>query len=169
MSWWAPTLFLPPAVVEEVFGWAAYETWPEGTVLKPPDKLHVTLAYSPDAYGTEQAEDALDTWAPRGWNFEGWTTRVSAFGSGDKDGAWTPVVLELHSFWLSQQVEEMHNDLEARGISVSRFEGGYKPHVTVAMLPPGAKLEWRMPPHLHFSFVPILRELHEHYDALKRR
>lgn len=176
-NWFAPSLTIPEDARAEIKAWVDEQEWPEGTKLKDPETYHITILYSPDSYGTVAAERLMDKWAPENWSHSVRVIGVDEFSSGD-DSAWRPVVLELTGLLLRIDAEEVLKDAESIGMKVSRFEGGYRPHITVAFLPPeastprysrlpGAHAEVGFP--LKFETEPTLRDLHAVYDECKRR
>jgi 2'-5' RNA ligase len=174
--WFAPSLSLPADARAEIKAWVDQQDWPEGTKLKDPESYHITVLYSPDAYGTPEAAGLMKYAAQESWDYGVRVTGFEAFSSGDDDGAWTPAVLVLGAPLLQLWGETLLDEAEARGINISRHDE-YRPHITVAVLPPGASLpsigwlpgkEAKIGFPLKFQTEPELRDLHEVYDERKR-
>lgn len=177
-NWFAPSLNIPDDARAEIKAWADAQDWPEGTKLKDPSSYHITVLYSSDAYGTEEATSLMKSASAIDWNFGVRVIGVEAFASGDTDGTATPVVLELAGGLLKIHAKSVMDEAEAMGIEVSRFDTGYRPHVTVAILPPGATMpEFDTLPGanasvgfpLKFDTDPEIVDLHAQYEAEKGR
>jgi 2'-5' RNA ligase len=172
-NWFCPALLIPFDAASEISEWAQGQEWPEGTKLKPALHYHSTLMYAPDASPAVRdtvMRNEFEAMTVGHWAHEAWYSRISTFTASDKDGAWTPVVLELHSFWLTHRWNNKRiKETGLRyGLDVATYDR-YQPHITLAMLPPGESIGHRMPPQVHFLFEPDPVELHAYYDALKGR
>lgn len=144
-DWWYVAAQLPPEARKEIAQWVTEQTWPEGTTLKHEDTYHVTTIYSYDGRDRLTADEFDDLRSP--WVFNVATRGVETFT--DARTPMQPVVITLSAFLLSRIVEIHLTTLESMGFKVSRFEGGYKPHITVAMIPQETSFEAE-PPWLTF-------------------
>src|SRR4051794_40395533 len=104
-NWFCPALLIPFDAGQKIEQWAKDQDWPEGTKLKPALHYHSTLMYASDASDlvrTQVMRNEFEAQSVGHWAHEAWTSRVSAFDpGGDKRG--TPIVIELHSFWLTHR------------------------------------------------------------------
>lgn len=169
MSGWYCLAVLPPNDTLDALGaWIESTKWPEGFTPKRADRLHTTLLYSPDAHGTPQGESLRSNWAMADWAFDTWTSRVSAFTPSSQDAP-TPVVLELHSFWLCEQVRALWKDADTLGINHPVYASNYQPHTTIGTLPRDVELPHIMPPHLEFQFEPAMVDLRAYYGSQRNK
>jgi 2'-5' RNA ligase len=171
-NWFCPALLIPFDAGQKIEQWAKDQDWPEGTKLKPALHYHSTLLYAPDAspdVRDKVMRNEFEAQTVGHWSHEAWTSRVSSFDPGDNHRG-TPVVIELHSFWLTHRWDNINiADVAGRYNLGTRLYDRYQPHVTVAVLPPGESIGHLMPPHVNFLFEPEPVELHAYYDALKGR
>jgi 2'-5' RNA ligase len=177
-DWFCPSLIVPHGVATVLRDWVGKQDWPEGTRLKDPESYHVTLMYSRTGYQYGRQGSGWHEWLQEfrtGQHFLVWPQRAEVFNSGDDDGAWRPVVLELggpDAPVLKAYAEEMIGFAENISGLSPVTHGPYRPHVTVAVLPPGEEPpeQW-MPPipdyPLILSATPV--ELHALYDDRKAR
>lgn len=147
-----------------------------GTKIKDPSTYHITLLYAPEGYGEKQANAFMQKMSAVRWEFGVRVTDVQEFSPGDADDKDRPVVLTLSGALLQLAAESARAEAErAFGIKVSKFDGGYKAHITVAVVPagtppiedyiadlPGADAHLGYP--LKFETEPDLIELHSEYD-----
>ena len=89
---------------------------------------HITLAYAPQGYFDRSFHEVVNKLPghARGIPFE--NPRLDTFPKGD-DGY--PVVLRFDSAPGGEIAEEVMGAWEDLGAEVSRFSGGYKPHITI--------------------------------------
>lgn len=146
-DWFYMMAELPEQARQEVACWVLEQEWPSDTVLKRPSRYHVTIVYSFDGREREDLP-ALIAASSTGWNRKAHVNGVELFFN-NQPGTLTPIVLTLQSPQLVQAGEIMLDRFEQRGFKVSRFEGGYKPHITVAMIPQGIAFN---APHPEVSF-----------------
>lgn len=160
-DWFAPSYMIPDDAKEQIHQWVQQQQWPEGTKFPEPEKYHVTGLYSPSGFSDEGHQQ----WAQSksGAVYPVQTTGVDAFTLQEKTHA--PIVLRVHNPELIQHTEQMMQEAKERGLPISEFPGGYKPHITVAHSPEQVQLDH---PHLSFPVGP-LRDLHGYYDELKSR
>lgn len=161
-DWFAPSYMIPDDAKEQIHQWVQQQPWPEGTKLPEPEKYHVTGIYSPSGF----ADPEHQAWAQSksGAVYPVQTTGVDAFSpSGTATHA--PIVLRVQNPDLIVDTEQMTQEAKDRGLPISEFSGGYKPHITVAHSPHPIELQH---PNLSFPVGP-LRDLHGYYDELKQR
>jgi 2'-5' RNA ligase len=169
-NWFCPALLVPFDAARKINEWAQAQEWPEGTKLKPALHYHSTLLYAPDAsprVRDQVMRNEFEAQAVGHWSHEAWASRVSAFDPGDPKRG-TPIVIELHSFWLTHRwnIDNIKATAKVYGLDQPTYER-FQPHITVAELPPGANIGHLMPPHVNFLFEPEPVELHAYYDALR--
>jgi 2'-5' RNA ligase len=117
---------LEPADALRIYTEVCKHEWPEGTELESPDEYHITLLYSHDGFN----DPANHIWAKMrsqgGFKVE--CGELDLFGP-DKDVA----VIRLSSPELEQYEDAVRDEAKnVRGLAISEFEDGYKPHLTVA-------------------------------------
>lgn len=161
-DWFAPSYMIPDDAKQQIHEWTQAQQWPEGTKFQDPGKYHVTGLYSPEGYANPEHQQWVQ--GKSGLAYPVQTTGVESFSPAGGD-ALTPTVLRVHNPDLVDDTEGIMNEAEQRGLPISRFPGGYKPHITVAHTPQQVQLEH---PGLQFEVGP-LRDLHDYYDELKQR
>jgi 2'-5' RNA ligase len=121
-------LLLPidPSDALRIYEEVCKHEWPEGTELESPDEYHITLLYSHDGFN----DPANHIWAKMrsqgGFMVD--CGELDLFGP-DKDVA----VIRLSSPELEQYEDAVRDEAKnVRGLAISEFEGGYKPHLTIA-------------------------------------
>lgn len=160
-DWFAPSYMLPDDAKQQVHEWAQTLPWPEGSKFAPPERYHVTGIYSPSGFSDPSHHEWMESHS--GLTYPVQTIGVDNF-TPSKVGAGAPVVLRVHHPQLEADTERLIDEAQKRGLPVSRFPGGYKPHITVGHSPTPIQAEH---PNLSFPVGP-LRELHGYYDELKR-
>lgn len=162
-GWLAPSFRVPDDARGKLHEYAKSLPWPEGSELNDPNKYHVTGMYAHEGYQdpanqewvAHHAQEPTHMVRPR---------QVESFeGSPGPKGH--PVVVTLDGDTLQEHGERLHDEAEARGLPVSRFEGGYKPHITLGYSPSPMQ---HPPPPVDLEVGPVF-ELHKHYDNLKQK
>jgi hypothetical protein len=161
-DWFAPSYMIPDQAKQQIHEWTQAQQWPEGTKFQDPSKYHVTGIYSPEGFSNPEHQQWANSRS--GITYPVTTTGIESFSPAEGKSL-TPTVLRVHNPDLINDGEGMLNEAEQRGLPVSRFPGGYKPHITVAHTPEQVQLEH---PGLQFPVGP-LRDLHGYYDELKQR
>lgn len=161
-DWFAPSYMIPDETKQQIHEWTQGQQWPEGTKFQDPSKYHVTGIYSPEGFANPEHQQWANSRS--GISYPVMTTGVDSFTPAEGKSL-TPTVLRVHNPDLINDTEGMLDEAEQRGLPVSRFPGGYKPHITVAHTPTQVQLEH---PNLQFPVGP-LRDLHSYYDELKQR
>jgi 2'-5' RNA ligase len=91
-----------------------------------PDDLHMTALYADHGYGDYDLSQWVKANSVTGLRFT--NARIDCFpGQG---GKWA-VVLRFDSPEARELVHKMLDEAEDRGIEPSRFDGGFKPHITL--------------------------------------
>lgn len=160
-DWFAPSYMLPDDAKQRIHEWAQTLPWPEGSRFAPPERYHVTGIYSPSGFADPSHQEWIQ--GHSGLTYPVQTVGVDNF-SPSKVGEGAPVVLRVHHPQLEADTERLIDEAQQRGLPVSRFPGGYKPHITVGHSPTPIEADH---PHLNFPVGP-LRDLHGYYDELKR-
>lgn len=140
-------LAIPVHSARQISNWARNQDWPEGTELEQPREYHITLLYTPE--GHDQHKDAW--WIEHMDQTEVTTTGVKAFSSQEKGGY--AYVLTVDSDDVKQKAEEMQGRAEWAGLPITKFPGGYKPHITVGY-GPSSRLTGITPPNFQFDVGP---------------
>jgi hypothetical protein len=160
-DWFAPSYMVPDDVKQKIHEWAHTLPWPLGSRMQQPDRYYVTGMYSPTGW----SDPSHHMWAQAqsGLTYPVQTIGVDNFTPAKPEDK-VPVVLCLHHPQLEADTERLINEAQGRGLPVSRFPGGYKPHITLGHSPTPLEVDH---PNLSFNVGP-LRELHSYYDELKR-
>jgi len=126
-GWFAPSYAVPDDVKQQLGQWAQQQPWPEGSTISPPERYHVTGLYSPEGY----QDPANHEWvaAKSGPTYPVQMTQVESFGPMPGRDM-RPIVARVHHPLMQADTEQLMNEAEQRGLPVSRFESGYKPHIT---------------------------------------
>ena len=103
--------------------------WPENTELKAVDRYHATLLYSHER--TQEGEDWLLEQVAKAPKFQASSGEFAVFSNAG-DYELFPVVLKLNAPELTAFAENLLDQASAHGLKPSRFEGGFKAHITVA-------------------------------------
>jgi 2'-5' RNA ligase len=122
-------LEIPNAIREQIHKWASEQDWPEGTKLEDPSEYHITLMYTPGGYIEHGDADWIK-------HIDSAKVRTTGFACFEGDGE-NPVayVLRLDAPKAKLRAQSMQGEAEKRGLEVTHFPGGYKPHLTVAYGP----------------------------------
>jgi 2'-5' RNA ligase len=161
-DWFAPSYMVPDETKHAIHEWAHTLPWPLGSRMAPPDRYHVTGVYSPSGFGDPSHHDWAESHS--GLTYPVQTTGVESF-SPPKVGEQAPVVMRVHHPQLEADTERLMDEAQQRGLPVSRFPGGYKPHITLGYSPTPLEVEH---PNMNFKVGP-LRDLHSYYDELKQQ
>lgn len=150
---------IAPEVRDQIQAWAASLPWGECAELQDPRKYHVTAIFSfnglaDEGSGEWVAARSADLAKRR---FKARVAAVEAFTP--QPGEMTPIVLRLDAPELIAANEKLMDEAEERGLQVSRFPGGYKPHITVGYNPGPFECE---PPEIKLE-VGELAELSDYY------
>lgn len=156
--------------------WVQEQSWPGDTKLKDPETYHMTILYSRVSHTSELARRFMYELNMDNWQHGVRVNGVEKFSVGD--GARTvPVVVTVHGALLDLTVN--HYLARARSLGLEPVEHGpYRPHITVAEVPPEAifdparELELPGPDSalgypLKFMTEPKPVELHSFYQARK--
>jgi 2'-5' RNA ligase len=141
------SLKVPRAVGSEILRWVKDQKWPEGTEIEALSEYHITVLYSPEGY---EQKDAW--WIQHIPHAEIKFTGIDTFPSGEREGL-NAIVLKVDSPELVEHSEELQATAEHMGLEIKHFDGGYKPHVTVAYSP-GRAPEGLKPPPISFAVGP---------------
>lgn len=161
-GWFAPSFHVPDDVKQRLHQYAQTLPWPEGSTLNDPQKYHVTGMYSPEGY----QDPANAEWiaSHQGVTHDVSPAGIESFADSPSQKGY-PVVLRLNGDSIHQHGEQLHNEGEQRGLEVSRFPGGYKPHITLGYSPePLPPVE---PPRDQFKVGPLY-DLHADYDRIRQ-
>lgn len=132
-------LNVPKPTADEIYAWAKEQDWPEGTELEEPSEYHITLLYSPKGHEEHKEAEWWATDNSDSVHVDG----LEAFPSQERE--------ELDAFVLrvdtadgeiKARMERLLDAAEDEGVEVNRYDGGSKPHITVAYgpkLPKGIK------------------------------
>lgn len=161
-DWFAPSYMVPDEVKHQIHEWAHTLPFPLGSRMAPPERYHVTGIYSPSGFSDPAHHEWLQ--GHSGLTYPVQTTGVESF-SPSKVGDLSPVVLRVHHPQLEADTERLIDEAQQRGLPVSCFPGGYKPHITIGHSPTPLDVAH---PGMSFDVGP-LRELHGYYDELKNR
>lgn len=115
-------LGVPQRICRTIGDWVSTFELPEEELVSP-SEYHITVAYSEHGLTTPHVTEVLRYYNLTGMKFT--AKRLTKFD----DGA---LVVELEADKFSEVAEKVAVWLEERGIEVSRHEGGWKPHITVA-------------------------------------
>lgn len=137
-------LEIPQKVKDEIRKWADEQDWPEGTKLEDKDEYHVTLLYAPEGHEEHSDED----WFLHTDGYDVEVTGIDEFGEGDE----VALVLRLDAPEAAAHAEDLQDLAENRDLEISRFPGGYKPHLTIAYGP--HKPKYLRSPKLKFRTGP---------------
>lgn len=159
-DWFCPAYGIPDDVKEQIQEWGKSLPWDSSAKLQDPSKYHITSFYSPEGFSNPTNHEWLNTQG--GLSYPAYTHSLDTFSSPDK-GNLSPIVMRFHAPELSAHAEDLMDQAEQRGLPVSRFEGGHKPHITIGHNPAGFNAQ---PPHIEFNTTPI-HELHSYYDSLR--
>jgi 2'-5' RNA ligase len=133
-------LSLPDEVADELHEWVEGQDWPEGFEPTPKDEYHITLLYVPE--GHEEHRD--DDWIREADGY--WVETVGLDQFGDD-----AVVLRVDSPEVEQHADDLQDMAENRDLPLSRFPGGYKPHITLGY---GSLPKYLHAPKLKFKSGP---------------
>jgi 2'-5' RNA ligase len=120
-------LQLPAHIADEIEGWVAAQDWPEGTQLEDRDDYHITLLYAKDGHDDHADAD----WLRHSEGYDVKVTGVDEFGDEEPKA----IVLRIDSPEVLEHANDLLDMAERRELDISRFPGGYKPHITVAYGP----------------------------------
>jgi 2'-5' RNA ligase len=122
-------LDIPRAVGTEIHRWVKDQNWPEGTELEQSSEYHITVMYSPEGHDRKES-----WWIQHLKHAQIKITGIDTFPSGERGGL-NAIVLRVESPELTEHAEELQATAEHMGLPVSKFDGGYKPHITIAYSP----------------------------------
>jgi 2'-5' RNA ligase len=159
-DWFAPSYGIPEDVKEQIHEWGKQLPWDSSAKLQDPSKYHITSFYSQNGYSDPSHHQWVQ--GESGLRYPAYTHSLDAF-TGHDPGGLKPVVMRFHAPELSAHAESLMDGAEQRGLPVSRFEGGHKPHITLGHNPEGFPVK---APHIEFETEPM-HELHSYYDSLK--
>jgi 2'-5' RNA ligase len=128
---------VPEKVRREIADYVATLDWPEDHELEPPEDYHITTAYAPHGYHDKAAKALAKEREDSPAEFE--ANGLDLFGPEEDT-----VVIRLDAPEATEIAEKLMNALDDSGLEVSRYEGGYKPHITVGYakeLPKGDDLD----------------------------
>jgi 2'-5' RNA ligase len=128
---------VPNDVRTKIANWAATLEWPEGYEMDDPDDYHITVLYAPSGWREADHHDWVRSRVKVG--VPAAVTGLDLFGP-DND----TVVVRLEGDELSEWATKLMDEADERGLEVSRFPGGYKPHITIgkaSKLPTGRDLQ----------------------------
>lgn len=137
-------LQIPDSIRKEIKSWVDKQNWPEGTELEDPSEYHVTLLYTHSGH-----KDHADADWTQG--HPACDMKISGIDEFDSDDS-KALVLRIDSKEAKALANKIQKMAEDHGLEVSKFPGGYKPHLTVAYgpgLPEGIKV-----PELEFKSLP---------------
>jgi 2'-5' RNA ligase len=123
-------LEIPEHINEELMNWVEAQDWPEGTEIVHSPDYHITLMYAPEGYSEHKDAD----WIHHTDGHEVEVDSVEEFTNKDEPEK-TPTVLKLKSDGAKEHAESLQAKAEAKGLEISKFPGGYKPHLTIAYGP----------------------------------
>lgn len=134
-DWWYNAIPLMKGAQGNIARWVLEQEWAPNTVFKKPSSYHITTVYSYDGRDDARLSKLLDayripTFVANAESVEAFTPRP------DTPGALVPVVIRLAAPGLESLVQLHLDAFEEAGFEVSRWKGGYKPHVTVALVDP---------------------------------
>lgn len=138
-------LSLPDKIADEIREWVDEQEWPKGTELEDKSDYHITLLYTHD--GHEEHHDA--EWFN---HTDGYDVEITAIDEFGPDPASRAIVLRIESPDAKLHANDLQDQADNRGLDVSRFPGGYRPHITVAYGP--QKPPYARVPKLNFKSGP---------------
>lgn len=153
---------IPEHVKQTIANWASTLDWPEDSELDDPQEYHCTVLYAHGGYSDDDHHKWIRQYALNNVPMDAW--KLELFGP-NKD----TVVLRLKSEQADKWATRLMDEAEERGLDVSRFPGGYKPHVTIGKateLPKGDRLDLSFRSGPLFLYAP--RALQEETDVLKQ-
>lgn len=136
---------VPRHTRKQIHNWVQEQEWPEGTKLEHPNDYHVTLLYTPEGHDEHKNAWWLEHMGQTPVKFD----KFESFPGGP-DGV--PYVLRIHSPEIQEHAEKLQDRAEAMGLPITRFPGGYKPHLTVGYGP--SALTGRPVPPFEFDIGP---------------
>lgn len=131
---------IPRAVGKKIHDWVRSQNWPEGTELEHPKDYHITLLYSPQDHDRHR-----EFWVKHLEDAHAKISGFEDFGGGTQSGDHA-YVLRIESPEIEEHANSLQDTAERRGLEINRFEGGYKPHITIAYSPYGAPAGLQPPP-----------------------
>lgn len=96
------------------------------TEVQDPDEYHITLAYAPEGYSDREYHSIVHN-APGNIPFE--NPRLDSLEG--KPGGDFPIVIRFDSKPGNEVAQDIMKAFEDLGADVSRFPGGWKPHITI--------------------------------------
>lgn len=134
---------IPDDIRNKIHRWAKGQDWPEGIELEDPSEYHITVMYSPSGRAEHKDADWIHKHKGRV------DAEVAAFDNftQTQDGS-VAHVLHIKSDAAKEHAEAMQEEAKDKGLEITDFEGGYKPHLTVGYGKKKADLD---PPKLSFK------------------
>lgn len=114
------SLDVPERIRERIALWMADLELEDVEPLDPAE-YHITLAYADHGVESEIVQSATTRFNYTGLKFEG--KRLTRFNNA--------LVVELTCDNFDKYATELNDWLEEQGVEVSRYPGGYKPHITI--------------------------------------
>lgn len=114
---------IPHEVKNKIANWASQLDL-DGE-LEDPESYHCTVLYSPAGWHDESHHDWVKQYPLNGLPMSAW--KLELFGPEEDT-----LVLRLKSDETSRWAVRLMDEAEERGLEISRFDGGYKPHITIA-------------------------------------
>lgn len=133
-EWWYNSIPLMEGAQGQIARWVLEQDWAPNMIFKKPSSYHITTVYSYDGRNDERLPNLLDVYRIRE-TFIADAVSVEAFDDRTGSGL-VPIVLKLAVPGLDSKVALALDAFEEAGFKVSRFEGGWTPHITVAMMDP---------------------------------
>lgn len=131
---------LPEELIKHIHTWVHAQDWPEGFEFDEPDDYHLTVLYTPTGYKNKELHEWIERHNVSGLRFE--NARIDQFPSqsGDKRA----VVMRFDSPEGKQLANKLMDEAEERGLDITRFDGGYKPHITIGWTTENVKKQSRL-------------------------
>lgn len=136
-------LEIPAAITKQIKAWVDEQDWPEGTEKEDPSDYHITLLYAHNGHDAHYDADWFDHTKGEEVSISG----IDEFGDDDEKA----IVLRIASPAVKTHAVRMQDSAESHDLDVSKFPGGYKPHLTIAYGPGKPK---GSPPKLKFRTGP---------------
>lgn len=115
-------LGVPERIRLQIARWVESLALPRDSLVNP-NEYHITLAYADEGVEKVQAHEIKNNFNLTGLKFTG-----KALASFDGDA----LVIELENEYYSEWADHLADYLEDKGVDVERYDGGPKPHITIA-------------------------------------
>jgi hypothetical protein len=118
---------LPEEVIERVARWTAFADLPDDIKLDDPSEYHMTVLWTEEGFDDEDRHSWVSQNDIHGIAFE--NARVDQFPARSDKGS--AVILRFDSPEGKKLTNRLMSEAEERGYEFKRFDGGWKPHITI--------------------------------------